>query len=280
MLRAKLESTQRENERIRGEEHNATMNNILEAISDLKLSPEATNLYVGIAAAHMSLLQVYIRAELSAVQEKSSAEITSLKVELAELKMQHLVSCQDAAWSFRTTATMKKEQGTEPELERALSELREQLDTERSEKRELQETVKKLQTLVNVHTELEAVKSERDQLRTQLQDVTVIPAEVQKSFEVDVQEVEVRIHGRELHMKHLESEGVQLIKKSSTSEPSSLMSLLKSGAPPFDIFKKMFLPYGTSLKFSQHFTKGMHLLQSIDFVWCQAPYTGYLFQPK
>lgn len=263
MLRAKLESTQRENERIRGEEHNATMNNILEAISDLKLSPE-----------------VYIRAELSAVQEKSSAEITSLKVELAELKMQHLVSCQDAAWSFRTTATMKKEQGTEPELERALSELREQLDTERSEKRELQETVKKLQTLVNVHTELEAVKSERDQLRTQLQDVTVIPAEVQKSFEVDVQEVEVRIHGRELHMKHLESEGVQLIKKSSTSEPSSLMSLLKSGAPPFDIFKKMFLPYGTSLKFSQHFTKGMHLLQSIDFVWCQAPYTGYLFQPK
>ncbi|KAF9802487.1 hypothetical protein IEO21_09896 [Rhodonia placenta] len=122
---------------------------------------------------------------------------------------------------------MKKEQGTEPELECALSELREQLDAERSEKRELQETVKKLQTLVNVHTELEAVK---------------------KSFEVDVQEVEARIHGRELHMKHLESEGVQLIKKSSTSEPSSLMSLLKSGAPPFDIFKEMFLPYGTSLK--------------------------------
>lgn len=257
-LRAKLESTQRENERLRGEEHNASMSNILEAVKDLKLSQE-------IHANH-------IRADLGAVQEKSSAEIISLRTELSKLKMQHL-DC---------ISTMKKGQDTEPsELERALSKLEEQLDAERSEKkREVQETVEKLQTLVNVQTELEAVKSERDQLRMQLRDAAVIQAEVKNNPEVDVQKLAARIHGRELHMKHLESEGVQLIKESSTSKPPSLMSLLKSGAPPFDIFKETFSPYGTTQKFYQHITNDMYLLNSEDFMWCQAPYSGYLFRPK
>ncbi|OSX60687.1 hypothetical protein POSPLADRAFT_1048069 [Postia placenta MAD-698-R-SB12] len=193
-----------------------------------------------------------IRADLGAVQEKSSAEIISLRTELSELKMQHL-DC---------ISTMKKGQDTEPsELERALSKLEEQLDAERSEKkRELRETVEK--------TELEAVK---------LRDAAVIQAEVKKNPEVDVQKLAARIHGRELHMKHLESEGVQLIKESSTSEPPSLMSLLKSGAPPFDIFKGTFSPYGTTKK---HITNDMYLLNSEDFMWCQAPYSGYLFRPK